>query len=206
MQALDYSVQPDEELVRLAQAQDYTAQDLLYERYKGLVKGKARSYFLVGADREDIVQEGMIGLHKAIRDYNPDREASFHTFAEMCIVRQIITAIKAATRQKHIPLNSYVSLNRPIYEEDSERTLLDVISLERITDPEELLIGQESYNSIELRISQILSPLEQETLELFLEGKSYQEIAAELGRHTKSIDNALQRIKRKMEKCLEKEL
>ena len=206
MQALDYSAQPDEELVRLAQAQDYTAQDLLYERYKGLVKGKARSYFLVGADREDIVQEGMIGLHKAIRDYNPDREASFHTFAEMCIVRQIITAIKAATRQKHIPLNSYVSLNRPIYEEDSERTLLDVISLERITDPEELLIGQESYDSIELRISQILSPLEQETLELFLEGKSYQEIAAELGRHTKSIDNALQRIKRKMEKCLEKEL
>lgn len=193
----------DEQLVILAQAGDETAQDLLYERYKGLVKAKARPYFLVGADRDDIVQEGMIGLHKAIRNYRADRDASFHTFAELCILRQIITAIKTATRQKHIPLNSYVSLNRPIYDEDSERTLMDVISVERVSDPQELLIGQEDYAYIEERMASMLSPLERDALELFLDGKSYQEIALELHRHAKSIDNALQRVKRKMEKFLD---
>lgn len=193
----------DEQLVLLAQGGDEMAQDLLYERYKGLVKAKARPYFLVGADRDDIVQEGMIGLHKAIRNYRSDRDASFHTFAELCVLRQIITAIKTATRQKHIPLNSYVSLNRPIYDEDSERTLMDVISVERVSDPQELLIGQEDYAYIEERVSSMLSPLERGALELFLDGKSYQEIAGELGRHTKSIDNALQRVKRKIERFLD---
>lgn len=200
-----YSDLTDEDLVVLAQQADFIAQEILYERYRGLVKGKARSYFLVGADREDIVQEGMIGLHKAIRDYKPNKQTSFHTFAEMCIVRQVITAIKTATRQKHIPLNSYVSLNRPIYDEDCERTLMDVLTHAKTSDPEELLIGQESYNSIERRIAEMLSPLEQDTLSLFLEGKSYQEIARQLNRRPKSVDNALQRIKRKMEKCLDME-
>lgn len=193
----------DEVLVERAQTGDFKAVELLYERYKSLVKNKARSYFLVGADREDIVQEGMIGLHKAIRDYRPDKQATFHTFAEMCIVRQIITAIKMATRQKHIPLNSYVSLNRPVFDEDSDRTLMDMLSGAASADPEELLIGQEDYDSIEQKIAEMLSPLERETLSLFLEGKSYQEIAKEMDRHPKSVDNALQRIKRKMEKCLE---
>lgn len=192
----------DELLAERAQHGDLEAVELLYARYRSLVKNKSRSYFLVGADREDIVQEGMIGLHKAIRDYRPDKQAAFHTFAEICIVRQIITAIKTATRQKHIPLNSYVSLNRPVFDEDSDRTLLDMLSGAAAADPEELLIGQEDYDSIEQKINEMLSPLEKETLALFLEGKSYHEIATELNRRPKSVDNALQRIKRKMEKCL----
>ena len=144
----------------------------------------------------------MIGLYKGIRDFRPDKLASFRAFAELCITRQIITAIKTATRQKHIPLNSYVSLNKPIFDEESDRTLLDVISEGRITNPEELLIGQEELSSIESRIGEMLSDLEWEVLTAYLEGRSYQEIAADLGRHVKSIDNALQRVKRKMEKLL----
>ena len=155
------------------------------------------------ADHEDIVQEGMIGLYKAIRDFRPEKLASFRAFAELCITRQIITAIKTATRQKHIPLNSYVSLNKPLYDEESDRTLLDVITEGRSADPEELLIGRESYVSIESRIDEALSPLERRVLAAYLDGKSYQEIAQMLGRHVKSIDNALQRVKHKLEKLME---
>ena len=193
----------DEELCLLAQEQaDGFALEFLLNRYKNFVRSRARSYFLIGADHEDIVQEGMIGLYKAIRDFRPEKLASFRAFAEMCVTRQIITAIKTATRQKHIPLNSYVSLNKPIYDEESDRTLLDVISEARITNPEELLIGQEELTNIESRIGKMLSPLEWEVLLAYLDGRSYQEIAEELGRHVKSIDNALQRVKRKMEKLL----
>jgi RNA polymerase sporulation-specific sigma factor len=158
---------------------------------------------LIGADREDIIQEGMIGLYKAVRDYNKDKLTSFKAFAELCITRQIITAIKTATRQKHIPLNSYVSLNKPIYDEESDRTLLDVISGAKITDPEELIISREELASMESKIGEILSDLELEVLMLYLEGRSYQEIAVDLDRHVKSIDNALQRVKRKLERYLE---
>ena len=194
----------DEELCLLAQGQDSgEALECLLNRYKNFVRSRARSYFLIGADHEDIVQEGMIGLYKAIRDFRPEKLASFRAFAELCVKRQIITAIKTATRQKHIPLNSYVSLNRPLFEEDSDRTLLDVISEGRITNPEELLIGQEDLSTIESRIGKMLSPLEWEVLLAYLDGRSYQEIAVDLGRHVKSIDNALQRVKRKMEKLLE---
>ena len=133
----------DEDLVRLAQQQDGAAMECLLNRYKNFVRTKARSYFLIGADHEDIVQEGMIGLYKAIRDYREEKLKSFRAFAELCITRQIITAIKTATRQKHIPLNNYVSLNRPIYEEDSDRTLLDVITEDAPTNPEEMLIRSE---------------------------------------------------------------
>ncbi len=193
----------DEELCLLAQEQaDGFALEFLLNRYKNFVRSRARSYFLIGADHEDIVQEGMIGLYKAIRDFRPEKLASFRAFAEMCVTRQIITAIKTATRQKHIPLNSYVSLNKPIFDEESDRTLLDVISEARITNPEELLIGQEELTNIESRIGKMLSPLEWEVLLAYLDGRSYQEIAEELGRHVKSIDNALQRVKRKMEKLL----
>ncbi|HEU4797449.1 MAG TPA: RNA polymerase sporulation sigma factor SigH, partial [bacterium] len=157
------------------------------------------------ADREDIVQEGMIGLYKAIRDYDLDREASFRGFAELCITRQIITAIKTATRQKHIPLNSYISLNKPIYDEDSDRTLLDVISSIKVSDPEELVINQEASATMRERIRKNLSELECRVLTAYLEGKSYQEMANELNRHVKSIDNALQRVKRKLERNLEGE-
>ena len=193
----------DEDVALLARDGDEAALELLMMKYKNFVRSKARSYFLIGADHEDIVQEGMIGLFKAIRDFRPDKLTSFRAFAELCVTRQIITAIKTATRQKHIPLNSYVSLNRPIYDEESDRTLMDVLSEVQMAGPEELLISQEDYSSVENRISEVLSDLEMEVLNSYLEGKSYQEIAQDLGRHVKSIDNALQRVKRKLEKSLD---
>ncbi|ABW18037.1 RNA polymerase sporulation sigma factor SigH [Alkaliphilus oremlandii] len=193
----------DEVMVEIAKEGDLEALEYLIKKYKNFVRAKARSYFLIGADREDIVQEGMIGLYKAIRDFKPDKLSSFRAFAELCITRQIITAIKTATRQKHIPLNSYVSLNKPIYDEESDRTLLDVISGQKVTDPEELVVSREELGHIEDKIGEILSDLELKVLMLYLEGRSYQEIAGDLERHVKSIDNALQRVKRKLEKYLE---
>nr|WP_249308805.1 RNA polymerase sporulation sigma factor SigH [Lederbergia citrea] len=179
------------------------ALDYLIKKYRNFVRAKARSYFLIGADREDIVQEGMIGLYKSIRDFQEDKRASFKAFAELCITRQIITAIKTATRQKHIPLNSYVSLDKPIYDEESDRTLMDVISGAKILDPEELLINREKLSNIEGKVIELLSDLERRVLALYLDGRSYQEISEELDRHVKSIDNALQRVKRKLERYLE---
>jgi RNA polymerase sporulation-specific sigma factor len=199
-----YHLLVDEEVVEFAREGDNVALEYLINKYKNFVRAKARSYFLIGADREDIIQEGMIGLYKAIRDFRMDKLSSFRAFAELCITRQIITAIKTATRQKHIPLNSYVSLNKPIYDEDSDRTLLDVISGTKITDPEELIISREEFDDIEEKMGEILSSLEWKVLMSYLEGKSYQEIAEELNRHVKSIDNALQRVKRKIERYLEK--
>ena len=198
-----FAQMPDEEVVGLAHQGDTLAVEYLLGKYKNFVRSKARSYFLIGADHEDIVQEGMIGLFKAIRDYQPERLSSFRAFAELCITRQIITAIKTATRQKHVPLNSYVSLNKPIYDEESDRTLMDVIVEGHAQNPEELIIGRENLLSIRDRADQVLSSLEQEVLRAYLDGKSYQEIADKLGRHVKSIDNALQRVKRKLEKSLE---
>lgn len=193
----------DEEIVEDAKKGDAEALEYLIYKYKNFVKAKARSYFLIGADHEDIVQEGMIGLYKAIRDYRQDKLSSFRAFAELCITRQIITAIKTATRQKHIPLNSYISLNKPVYDEESDRTLMDVISEAKVSDPEELIISREEFMNIESKINELLSDLEQEVLISYLQGKSYQEIAVDLDRHVKSIDNALQRVKRKLERYLE---
>lgn len=193
----------DEGLVEQVQNGDSAALEYLINKYKNFVRAKSRSYFLIGADHEDIVQEGMIGLYKAIRDYKGDKLSSFKAFAELCITRQIITAIKTATRQKHIPLNSYVSLDKPLYDEESDRTLLDVICGTRVTDPEELIINQEEFYDIELKMSEILSDLERKVLMLYLDGRSYQEISEELNRHVKSIDNALQRVKRKLERYVE---
>ena len=202
MYTQDYDSMTDEQVVKLAQGTDAQALEYLLNKYKNFVRTKARSYFLIGADHEDIVQEGMIGLYKAIRDFRADKLASFRAFAELCITRQIITAIKTATRQKHIPLNSYVSLNKPLYDDESDRTLLDVIIEGKTSSPEDLLISQESLQTINLRIGEVLSELEQDVLAAYLDGKSYQEIAQMLGRHSKSIDNALQRVKRKLEKFL----
>lgn len=193
----------DEEIVLDVQLNDnLKAQEYLLAKYRNFVRAKARSYFLIGAEREDIIQEGMIGLYKAIRDFRPDKQASFRAFAELCVTRQIITAIKTATRQKHIPLNSYVSLNKPIYEEDSDRTLLDVISGVKVANPEDMVISREEFDDIEKKMNEILSDLEWKVLMSYLDGKSYQEIAADLNRHIKSIDNALQRVKRKLEKYI----
>ena len=197
-----YEDKLDEEIALMAKDGNIRALEYLINKYQNFVKAKAKSYFLIGADKEDIYQEGMIGLYKSIRDFKRDKLTSFKAFAELCVTRQIITAIKTATRQKHIPLNTYVSLNKPIYDEDSDRTLLDVLSGAKITDPEELLIGKEEFMNMENEIGGVLSELELEVLSSYLDGKSYQEIACDLDRHAKSIDNALQRVKRKLEKCL----
>lgn len=199
----DYKHLEDEQLVTLVHEGDGEALDFLIHKYQNFVRAKARSYFLVGADREDIVQEGMIGLYKAVRDFKGDKLSSFKAFAELCITRQVITAIKTATRQKHIPLNSYVSLDKPIYDDESDRTLMDVLSGTQVTDPEELIVNREEVDDIELKMAELLSDLERKVLALYLDGRSYQEISEELNRHVKSIDNALQRVKRKLEKYLE---
>ena len=200
---LEYDFRADEDIVEFVRMGDSEALEYLIHKYRNFVRAKARSYFLIGAEREDIVQEGMIGLYKAIRDFKGDKLASFKAFAELCITRQIITAIKTATRQKHIPLNSYVSLDKPIYDEDSDRTLLDVICGSRVCDPEEMIINQEEFYGLEDKMAEILSDLERKVLMLYLDGRSYQEIAVDLDRHVKSIDNALQRVKRKLERYLE---
>lgn len=199
---IEYEEVAEENIVLEAKGGNTRAQEYIISKYENFVKAKARSYFLIGADKEDIYQEGMIGLYKAIRDFNVEKSNAFRSFAELCITRQIITAIKTATRQKHIPLNTYISLNKPVSEDESDRTLLDIISGMKITDPEELIISQEQKEYIEDEISKVLSELEMEVLQSYLDGKSYQEIACDLDRHAKSIDNALQRVKRKLEKCL----
>ncbi len=193
----------DEKVVERVHEGDHDALDYLIRKYRNFVRAKARSYFLIGADKEDIIQEGMIGLYKAIRDFQGDKLSSFKAFAELCITRQIITAIKTATRQKHIPLNSYVSLDKPIYDEESDRTLMDVLTGTKQSDPEEIIIHQEEFDHIEVKMSELLSDLEQKVLSRYLDGQSYQEISHELDRHVKSIDNALQRVKRKLERYLE---
>lgn len=199
-----FETMTDEKIVTLAQeTDDGYATDYIVHKYRNFVKAKARSYFLIGADKEDIIQEGMIGLYKATRDFRNDKLASFRSFADLCITRQIITAIKTATRQKHMPLNSYISLNKPIYAEESDRTLQDVLTGISVTDPEELIISREEICDMELKMNEILSDLEWKVLLAYLDGKSYQQMSEELQRHVKSIDNALQRVKRKLERYLE---
>jgi RNA polymerase sporulation-specific sigma factor len=197
----------DEDLAKQARQGSDVAIETLLNRYRHYARAKARTYFLAGADKEDIVQEGMIGLYKAIRDFRADRNSAFRAFAELCITRQIITAIKTATRQKHIPLNSYVSLNKPTGGDDDDdgRSLGDVLISVDVGDPADLVISAEEIAAIKESMGKVLSDLETEVLQLYMDGKSYQEIAGYLGRHVKSIDNALQRIKRKLEQHLIKE-
>lgn len=192
----------DENIISLIHKGDLLAQEYLIEKYKGLVRIKTRSYFMLGADREDIIQEGMIGLYKAIRDFKEEKQANFYSFAELCIVRQIITAIKTAGRQKHMPLNSYMSLNRSVYDENEECTYIELLSYDINSNPEALIIDTEEKNNIESRIAVVLSPLERRVLSLYLRGKSYTEIAEKINKDEKSIDNALQRVKKKVEKII----
>ena len=194
----------DEEVVRYAKSGSERATEHLLSKYRNIVEGKARSYFLVGADHDDIIQEGMIGLFKAIRDFRNDKLLPFRAFAELCISRQIFTAIKAATRQKHIPLNSYVSLHTNLFESDSDRTLLDTLAESDTSDPEDVVVTQQFSDDLRQRIKRDLSDLESAVLRSHLEGKSYQEIAGELQRRVKSVDNALQRAKRKIGRSLKK--
>jgi RNA polymerase sporulation-specific sigma factor len=190
----------DDRLIAAVRSGDDAALTELLTKYRGFARAKARSYFLVGADHEDIVQEGMIGLYKAVRDFNPDMASSFRAFAELCVTRQIITAIKTATRQKHGPLNSYVSFSRPVAgDEDGDRCLGDVLAIRSMCDPAELVISAERIRALQEHFDAVLSDLEVEVLRLYVDGKSYVQIAEVLDRHVKSIDNALQRIKRKLD-------
>lgn len=193
-----YADLSDEALAQLAR-QDSGAEEYLLKKYKHLVRAKAASYFLIGADREDIVQEGMLGLFKAIRDYRPGR-GNFYAFAELCITRQIISAVKAATRLKHAPLNSAVSLQSTF--DQSERSLEQMLLPTQSNDPEAILMQRQQYDSMHQAMLQLLSPLEKEVLSMYLKGMSYQEIAQKLHRSEKSVDNALQRIKNKLEEFL----
>ncbi|MBQ9188645.1 MAG: RNA polymerase sporulation sigma factor SigH [Clostridia bacterium] len=199
MEHSSYQADSDEQLIEKLRAGDDEAERALYERFKQTVRSRAHTYFLIGADHEDLVQEGMIGLYKAVCEYDPNKAASFRSFADLCITRQILTAIKNATRKKHSPLNTYVSLDVPKYENDEGQTLFDTMQNLRVIDPEEELIGREEYDRIQTYCRENLSSLEQTVLGMYLGGYSYQQIAQHLDRPPKSIDNALQRIKHKLE-------
>jgi RNA polymerase sporulation-specific sigma factor len=188
------------DLILAAQAGDERASAALVAKYRSFVRCKARSYFLAGADRDDVVQEGMIGLYKAIRDYRADRQSSFRSFAELCVTRQLITAIKTASRQKHGPLNTYVSLQRSATtEEEGDRVLSDILAARDVCDPAEIVISAWEAASIKEGFTEALSGFESDVLVLYMEGKSYNDIADRLSRHPKAVDNALQRVKRKVE-------
>lgn len=191
----------DADLVVQARHGDDRATELLVARYRGAVRARASNYFLVGADRDDLCQEGLIGLTKAIRDFDVDNGASFASFADLCITRQILTAIKMATRHKHAPLNSYVSYDRP-HEADPDRTIAETVAVADGLDPLESLLADDGMRAVMAVVDEVLSGLEANVLRLYVDGRSYQEIAALLDRRTKSIDNALQRIKRKLEAAL----
>ncbi len=187
-------------LVSAAQQGDESASMEIIRRYRALVRGRARHYFLAGADREDVTQEGLVGLFKAIRDFDPQREVSFRSFAELCVTRQIISAVKSATRHKHTPLNGYVSLTSSACDgEGGEQLFSDIVAARDLCDPAEIVIGAWRAATIRDGVLETLSPFERDVLQLYVAGCSYQRIAEVLGRHTKAVDNAIQRIKRKME-------
>lgn len=189
----------DEEVVlHIQQTKDVKAQEYVLQKYKKIAVMKSKEYFLVGADRDDIIQEGMIGLYKAIRDFKDEKLASFRAFAEICVTRQILTAIKGANRQKHIPLNSYISLSKPLYGEGGYKTMLDFTSGDDRINPEDILLTKEDHREIEEKLSSVLSSFEWQVLRSYLMGKSYREIAKELAREPKAVDNAIQRVKHKM--------
>lgn len=202
MAATEYSskILTDEELVLRSQAGDAEALEAIIERYRGLAKLRTRSYFLAGAESDDLVQEAMIGLFKAARDYDPQYGASFKTFANICITRQMLTAIKGATRYKHQPLNSYISLNRSVFEEDDGgRSLLEILATDYDSDPESIYLRNEWMASLSQEVPRVLSKLELRVLLYYLRGLSYETIAQRIGRPVKTVDNAIQRMKRKME-------
>ena len=189
----------DDELAAMAQGGDTRAQQELITRYRRFVRGKARSYFFVGADAEDVEQEGLIGLYKAIRDYRADMPASFRSFAELCVTRQIISAIKSASRQKHKALNHAVSISGVAAGEDGERNVEELLDDHNAADPADTIVSAERVEAIKGSVHGLLSELEVDVLRLHVAGQSYLEIGEQLGRHVKSIDNALQRIKRKLD-------
>jgi RNA polymerase sporulation-specific sigma factor len=197
---------PDDELAARFQSGDRDALEALLDRYRRFARAKSRGYFLVGGDADDIEQEALIGLYKAARDFRPEHQASFRAFAELCITRQIITAIKTATRQKHQPLNQYVSISGVRGSEDpGERSVEELLHAHHDADPADRVVSGERMDAMRTSMAEMLSGLEVDVLKLYVEGKSYQEIGDQLGRHVKSIDNALQRIKRKLDQHLQRE-
>lgn len=199
----DFNSLDDEQVVELAVNGDEKAVEFILNKYKPLVKFRANMYYLIGGDKDDLIQEGMIGLFKAIKSYKVDQDTSFKAFADICIRRHIITAVKSATRKKHMPLNSYVSLNKPLYDgENKDNTVMDFIDNNSSTNPEEMLIDKEDLNNIETKIKSVLSSYEIEVLKLFLSGRSYPDISRILNKDHKSIDNALQRARKKLETSL----
>ncbi len=197
-----YKTLTDEEIIGRIRRQDSDAVDYLLEKYKNAVRQKARALYIIGGDRDDLIQEGMIGLYKAIRDYDSTKDASFGYFADLCISRQIYDAIKASNRKKNIPLNTYISLNSPIYNSYNERedtlSIIDKIYQDNNTNPEELVIDKERTSMLEYELERRLSNLEKEVVKLYVVGMKYTEIAAILNKEPKSIDNALQRIRAKL--------
>ena len=197
---LPYDRLTDEELIDRIRGGDTLAEEFLYGKYRKIIRAKSRSYFLVGADYDDLVQEGMIGLYNAVREYTTVRNVSFHAYADLCITRQILTAIKNATRKKHSPLNSYISFSQPISDgNETEKTLADILESSSSEDPEKALLGRETLEMLSYDMQHLLSPLERKTLTLYLRGLSYQQIGDEIGRSRKCVDNTIQRIKKKLE-------
>jgi RNA polymerase sporulation-specific sigma factor len=201
---LDISLS-DDEIVLKAQTGDKEAEEYLIRKYKEYVKNRTRQYYIAGADRDDIIQEGMIGIFKAIRDYENDKAASFSTFAELCVTRQIISAIKQARRLKHGPLNTYISLSKSISDEEPINNLENILVSKKDTDPESMLILKEEIGHIEAKSSEIFSKLELRVLKEYMQGTNYIEIANLFNMPPKSIDNAIQRIKKKLDKYLRKQ-
>ena len=203
---INYEKMTDEELIKLAKKEDKTALESLIERYKETVNMKVSKYYINGAEKEDLIQEGLIGLFKAVKSYNCEIENSFKSFANMCIERQLITAVKGSNRQKHIPLNSYVSLNNSSYENeegDIENPLIDVLDLNTVEDPLETITKNEYIENVEKTINESLSTFEKQVLNKYIEGQSYVQIAESLNSPVKSVDNAIQRIRKKTAKNIE---
>lgn len=195
---LSFHQMEDEDVVAFARSGSDRATEHLMSKYRGLVECKAKSYYLAGADRDDVIQEGMIGLFKAIRDYRGDRLARFRAFADLCVTRQIITAVKGATRKKHVPLQQYVSLQKKCNEDEGDGTLLDFLPDTQVIDPESVVMDRFMREAVREAAETELSELESTVLNRYLDGQSYEEMAADLSCRTKSIDNALQRVKRKI--------
>ena len=195
----------DREYIKRIKSGDNIALNYIMDKYKNFVFSKAKPFFIVGAEKEDIVQEGMIGLYKAIKGYDETKDVTFKVFADLCIRRQIMTAIKSATRQKHIPLNSYLSLNKAAFDEEGDRTVLDVLDIETVPDPLDTITSRETYENLEMQMNELLSDFEQKVLNEYLNGCSYSEIATRLDSHVKAVDNAVQRIKKKVDKHIERD-
>ena len=193
----NYNSMSDEKLISLVKSDDKYALDFIIEKYRDLVNMKVGKYFIIGAEKEDIIQEGMIGLFKAIQSFNPDKQNSFKTFANMCIERQLITAIKTSNRQKNIPLNSYLSLNTAAYDDDEDTTVLEVFNSHLTEDPLDTITKKEYYKRVEDAIDKSLSDFEKQVLARFIKGESYVKIAEKLDTQVKSVDNAIQRIRKK---------